>query len=96
MYAAGQVVGFAMWAFDPGDQSGWVGGLTVDAERQGQGIGRAAMERLLVRLRDEQLCSSAALSYQPNNLRAKSLYASLGFAETGEMEDDELVARLGL
>ncbi len=48
----------------------------------------AALEYLRV-----QGCASVALSYKPDNERAKHVYASLGFAETGEMEDDELVAR---
>ncbi len=34
-----------------------------------------------------------ALSYQPDNEVAKALYASLGFVETGEVDDDEVVAR---
>ena len=36
---------------------------------------------------------SFALSYQPENTAARALYASLGFVETGEQEDDEVVAR---
>ena len=34
-----------------------------------------------------------ALSYSPENTAARELYASLGFVETGEQEDDEVVAR---
>lgn len=37
-----------------------------------------------------------ALSYHPNNLVAKHLYSTLGFTETEEWEDDEIVARLTL
>jgi diamine N-acetyltransferase len=39
-------------------------------------------------------CSSCALSYSPGNSVARDLYLALGFVETGEMEDDEPVARL--
>jgi len=35
----------------------------------------------------------AALSYDPRNTVARSLYASMGFIETGELDDDETVAR---
>ena len=38
-------------------------------------------------------CDSVALSYSPGNAVARALYLSLGFEETGEMEDDEVVAR---
>ncbi len=41
-------------------------------------------------------CSFAALSYEPENTAAKALYADFGFVETGEMEGDEVVARLPL
>ncbi len=97
--AGEQVVGFAMWAVDPDDRSGWIGGLVIDREHQRRGYGRAAATALLERLRSEQGCPSAALSYAPQNAAARALYHSLGFAENGELEGDELegdelVARL--
>lgn len=88
------IVGFVMWAVDPDDRSGWIGGLVIGRQHQRRGRGRAAVAALLERLRREQGCSSAALSYAPGNRAARALYASLGFTETGEREDDELVARL--
>ena len=89
-----EIVGFVMWAVDPDDGSGWIGGLVVGLEHQGKGYGRAAVLALLERLRREQGCTSAALSYAAENAPARALYSSLGFAEHGEREDDELVARL--
>ncbi len=94
VYAGEDVVGFAMWAVDPDDSSGWIGGLAIDESRQRQGYGRAAVLAVLERLRREHACPSAALSYSPDNEAARGLYRSLGFIETGEREDDELVARL--
>jgi len=94
--AGEDVVGFVMWAVDPDDGSGWIGGLVVDRARQRRGYGRAAVLAVLERLRREHACPSAALSYAPGNAAARALYRSLGFVETGEREDDELVARLTL
>jgi len=88
-----EVVGFVMWAIDPADRSGWLGGLTIDRRHQGRGYGAAAVEAAIRHLEEDHGCLSAALSYSPTNAGARGLYASLGFAETGELEDDELVAR---
>ena len=93
--AGGRVVGFAIWAVDPDDRSYWIGGLVVDAAEQRKGYGRAVVEGLLDRARVGGH-PSAALSYQPGNTAARALFAGLGFAETGETDDDEVVARLAL
>ena len=73
-----------------------VGGILVDAGQQLRGLGRAAVVQALSLLRTETGHTSFALSYRPDNVVARQLYASLGFVETGEEEDGELVARLSL
>ena len=93
LYREGEPVGFAMWAFDTEEKSHWIGGLVIGAEHQGKGYGRAAMEALLDHLAAQPGYREAALSCDPENTVARRLYASLGFAETGERVDDELVAR---
>jgi diamine N-acetyltransferase len=95
IYAGAEVVGYVMWAVDPEDGSYWIGGLTIDARRQGEGNGRAAISALLERFRDAGAVE-AALSYQPENERARALYASLGFRETHERAEGETVARPAL
>lgn len=94
LYADGTPVGFAMWAHDPADGSHWIGGFLVDRSHQGRGHGRAAMLAIMEYLRSSEGATSFALSYATDNAVARRLYASLGFVETGEREDDELVARL--
>lgn len=91
----GSVVGFAMEAVDPADGSYWIGGFLIDAAWQRRGFGRAAVHMMVSRAQ-EALRPSVALSYQPANTVAQRLYASLGFVETGEIEDDEIVARLDI
>lgn len=54
------------------------------------------MQAAVEMLRDEHGHRDFALSYQPTNLVAKHLYSELGFVETNEWEDDEIVARLSL
>jgi diamine N-acetyltransferase len=88
----GSIVGHVMWAVDEADGSTWLGGLVIDSAAQGRGIGRAAVLAFLERF-TENGRTNVALSYSPENVVARKLYADLGFVETGEMADDEIVAR---
>lgn len=90
----GQVVGLMMWAVDEKDGSCWLGGILVDQAVQGRGYGRRAVREAVSMLNREHGYRHFALSYQPANLAARHLYQKLGFIETTEWEDDEVVARL--
>lgn len=96
VHATDGVVGFLMWGIDDDDGSVWLGGLLVDEAFQHRGYGRAAVRAALDELATETGRARFALSYQPANVVARRLYASLGFAETGEVDGDEVVARLSL
>lgn len=89
----GQIVGHVMWAIDEEDSSVWLGGLVVDSGAQGRGIGRSATVAFLDRFASDGVIN-AALSYSPDNDSARRIYRSVGFEETGESEDDEVVARI--
>lgn len=87
-----RVIGLLMWTADPADGACWLGGFFIDGRHQRRGYGRQALGLALEQLRQRGF-GSFALSYQPENLAAKALYASLGFVESGELEGDEVVAR---
>ena len=86
------VIGFMMWAIDD-DGSVWLGGIFIDARHQRRGYGRRCVEVLIGQLAEQAGAAGFALSYQRENSVAARLYAQLGFVETGEMADDEVVAR---
>jgi diamine N-acetyltransferase len=92
-----QVAGFVIWGVDD-DASRWIGGLVIDAGHQRRGIAKQALVALIRVLIAQEGCTEVALSYGPDNVVARSLYAALGFVETGETADDgaELVARMSL
>lgn len=96
IYLDEQVIGFTMWATDPADGSCWLGGIFVDQTMQKRGYGKQAIHLAIDTLNQEYGYRDFALSYQPANLIAKGLYGKLGFVETDEWEDDEIVARLSL
>lgn len=72
--------------------------LMIDRAYQGRGYGRAAIGLALDFIRTFP-CGNAGtcyLSYEPDNARARSLYLSMGFVETGDMDGDEAVAMMTL
>ena len=87
------VVGFLMWAIDSSDGSAWLGGITIDRQHQRKGYGARAVQAAIAMLARGHQVSHFALSYHPKNLVAARLYSRLGFAETSELEGDEVVAR---
>ena len=94
VYAGDEVVGFVMWAVDPGDRSGWIGGLVIDRTRQRNGYGRATVEALTRRLLETAGCDTCALSYSPEQRRGPDAVRVAGLRRDRREEDDELVARL--
>ena len=89
----GTIVGFVMHAVDPEDDSFWIGGLLIDASQQRLGFGTAVVRELIERARSGGR-SGVALTYEPSNVAAQRCYARLGFVESGERDDNEVVARL--
>jgi diamine N-acetyltransferase len=68
----------------------------IDQRYQQKGYGKQAMSHILNYIKTFPLgkASFIVLSYKPNNDIAKKMYGSLGFVETGEIIDGELVAKL--
>jgi diamine N-acetyltransferase len=95
IYLGEQVIGFMMWAVDEADGNCWLGGILIDKSYQRQGYGQQAIQTAITMLSDEHGYRNFALSYSPDN-PAKHLYHQLGFMETDEWEDNEVVARLSL
>ncbi|HKI57464.1 MAG TPA: GNAT family protein [Trueperaceae bacterium] len=79
---------------DTADGACWLGGVLIDAARQGRGLGTAAVGAALRALAAEHGFRRFALAYDPANVRAAALCARLGFRETGEREGEEVAARL--
>lgn len=99
IYAEGQIVGFTMFAFeltssDPNDRY-WLWRFMVDRNFQGKGYGSAALEKIIDYFRSHG-ADHILLSTKETNTSALSLYHKYQFAETGEMNEDEIVLRLNL
>ncbi|HEV8193705.1 MAG TPA: GNAT family N-acetyltransferase [Ktedonobacterales bacterium] len=96
VYDGDEMVGFVMYGLEKTEGKYWIMRVMVDHRYQGKGYGRAAMQLLLDRIHAIPDCDEVAISYEPENEVARRLYASLGFRETGEIIEEETVARLSL
>lgn len=102
----GLPVGFVMFGYgrnDEDDPEVAVGNyclwrFMIDKEYQHLGFGRKSLLLALDYLRSFPAghADYCWLSYEPANKAAKALYNSVGFAESGEMCGDEIVAVLKL
>ncbi|OJF12549.1 GNAT family N-acetyltransferase [Couchioplanes caeruleus] len=91
VYADGELVGFVL--LHPGDNPGEhvLVRLMIDHRFQGRGLGRQALEAAVAFAASEHGAHTVRLSFVPSNDRARGLYLSAGFAETGEIDDGEIV-----
>ena len=72
--------------------------IMIDKNYQGKGYGKQAIALVIdaVKKMPKGKADYLCLAYKPENVSAKKLYESLGFVETGEIVDDELLARFKL
>lgn len=92
------VVGFLMLEIDPRDENGrpfWLWRLMIDAAHQRRGFGRAALDLAVEHVRmlgADELYTS----WVPGDTGPEPFFEEYGFESTGEIDDDEIVARFVL
>ena len=98
IYDENTPVGFLMYAlnFEHAQHQAFIIRLMVDEKFQGKGYGRFGMEKMLEIFRADERVKIVWISYEPENDMGRKLYASLGFRETGQMIEGEVVAELRL
>jgi diamine N-acetyltransferase len=94
VYAGDELVGFVL--FHPVDRDEPAEGhcivrLMIAHQFQGRGLGRQALEAAVDWIVRERPAGRVRLSVVPDNDKARKLYRSAGFVETGELDDGELV-----
>ena len=83
IHSGSRMVGFALVALEPHERVWWICRLMIDRDAQGLGFGRAAMTRILERLKRAPGCDRVLIGHHPANGTAQRLYLSLGFRPTG-------------
>ncbi|MGE7981399.1 GNAT family N-acetyltransferase [Solibacillus sp. NPDC093137] len=106
IYVNNTMIGFLMYIYDTTDHESFqnevyygkkayfIWHFMIDKRYQGKGYGKLAFEKMLVDI--ESLPNGESqyvnLFYHKNNVIAKELYASLGFEETGIIQDNSVHA----
>jgi diamine N-acetyltransferase len=93
IYAGGTPVGLASYGYVPADGRCWIIHLMVDKDSQHRGIGRAALAQLLAHMAAESGGASIAVAVNPDNAVAIRLYETMGFDDTGQRQNGELILR---
>ena len=83
-----------MYGLDADDGNYWIYRFMIDEKHQSRGYGKQALQLLMDELRSkEDRTGVVFISYNPENERAKQLYASIGFVEQGLADWGEMMAK---
>jgi diamine N-acetyltransferase len=96
VYAGDTPVGFVMLAEDVDSREYHLWRLLVDAGHQGKGYGRRTVELVCDHVRTRPGGTELLTSWVPGEDGPEGFYLELGFELTGEVDEDEVVARLAL
>lgn len=94
IYHDDELVGFTMYCMDHEDQEYWIYRLMIDAKYQSKGYGKAAMELVIEKIKEDRQHRVIYISFEPENIWAQQLYEQLGFIADGRVIDGEVVYKL--
>lgn len=90
----GEPVGFIMFDWEDDEHIAGIWRFMIAPEYQRRGYGREALRLAVELARTSGTIDVMALSYLPGNEYARNMYYSVGFRETGEIDDGEIMMRL--
>jgi diamine N-acetyltransferase len=92
IHADDEIVGFVLFMpADPPSTGQAIVRFMIDQRFQGRGLGRAALAEAVEWCRRERDAAEVWLCVVPENERARRLYRSAGFVETGDIREGEIV-----
>ncbi|MCL2620903.1 MAG: GNAT family N-acetyltransferase [Defluviitaleaceae bacterium] len=103
IYANGTMVGFIMYGFftkkfdnKHGEDYYYFWRFMIDKNHQGKGYASQALAQILDEIgqKPHGEANFCYVSYEPTNTVVRTWYQSLGFEETGQIDEGELVARM--
>lgn len=88
------MVGFVMYCIDEDDGEYWIYRMMIDEKYQSKGYGKAALEKLLEIIKEDNLHNKIFLGVHKESTHAVKLYKSFGFDFTGQVFGSEHIMRL--
>ena len=96
VYEDEQMVGFAATGKNPEDGEIWIARFMVGEQFQGKGLGKKGTRKVIEFLQKKYNCTRIFLDVEPENEVAINLYKSLGFKDTGKLQEKSLIFELKL
>jgi diamine N-acetyltransferase len=94
IYADETPVGFLMIYDDPDTPTYFLWRFMIDERYQGRGYGTRALRLLVEHVRGRPDAAVLGVSYVPGEGSPDTFYKKFGFEDTGEMDEDEVIAQL--
>lgn len=91
IYADEQMVGFLMYVCDYEEKELYLCRFMIDAQYQGKGYGKGALDLLKQLALEDQEIETMKLSTAKDNANGIRIYEKFGFKDTNAMEDGEEV-----
>lgn len=88
VYADGTIVGFIMLGYYETKKQYTLWKFLIDKDQQNKGYGREALKQGIMYLKDKHNAKEIYTGVALGNEIAKNLYRSIGFKETGFVEDN--------
>ena len=96
IYAGETPAGFVMLSVEPDKPEYYLWRFMIDQRFQLKGIGRAAMVQIIEHVSSYPTARELLVSYVPEEGSPQPFYAGLGFVDTGDSHDGEMIMRLEL
>ncbi len=88
------MVGFTMYGYCYEYDFYEICRFMIDHRYQGKGYGKLALIKIIEEMKKQEDCKDIYISFDPRNNKARSLYESLGFKDTGKTLEEELLFKL--
>lgn len=96
IYMDNNVIGYVMVIYDYDEETYNIWHMMIDEKHQGKGYGTEAVRLCIEYIKSQPFGKSNVIILTCNveNSHANHIYRNLGFEDTGERDDDEIIMRL--